>query len=624
MSKFGILESAIATLCTGLDDSILLPRLQRHRSCITFDGDELQVTEMTEQSSTQKLFDDLSRMIVFLEKRLPLPVLNRVSQILTPSLTSRIQSAWLSSTVLAGLEALESLQSTIQSVILFGEFLEEHQWPGKADLIGWTESTPRLWLNKRRESSLGQVRSLLALGPQGAEIVQRVETQFLSSKEGAFANVKSEDDWNAEWSDEETSTEPPPVISGVDSSEKSEAEDDAAAWALDAQTNGDEAQSQEPESLASDEDDAWGWGEDEDIGEPPQSAKRVPPDSPRRPSNTYPEPSAYTEKEVTLKETYSITTLPREVLEITSNAVMDAELLKAKCVDSNCIRHEADIELRSSDPRIACAATGLLELTSFILAMYRASAPGSYSSSASGNMLLYNDSSWLAERLQELARKNTATQFDFLNDVKALRSFGRRAYGKEMESQRTILSDLLDGAQGFAQCTQPPFAQECELAINSAVDRLHDLYRQWEPVLSHSALLQSLGSLLSTLINKIIVDVEDMSDISEAESQRLASFCSRVAGLEDLFKPQPPASGQDNTKETVPLTAVYTPGWLKFQYLANILESSLVDIKFLWEEGELSLEFEMDELVELIEALFADSEHRRRAIGEMRSRSGSR
>lgn len=625
MRKCGILETAIATLCAGLNDSILHARLQRHRSCITFDEDELRVTEITEESSTQKLFDDLSKVIVFLEKRLPLPVLHRVSQILTPCLTSRIQSDWLSSTVLAGLEALESLQITIQSVILFGEFLEEHQWPGKADLIGWTESTPRLWLNKRRESSLSQIRSLLALGPQGAEVVERVETQFLSPKEGAFANVKSEDDWNAEWSDEEASTKPPPVSSGVGLSERSEVKDDAAAWGLDAHTNGGEAQSQEPEALANEDDDAWGWGEDEDIGESPKSTKKVHPDLPRQPMMKYPEPPAYTEKEVTLKETYSITDLPREVLEIISNAVMDAEsLLKARCVVMNCMRHQADMEPRSSESRIACAATGLLELPSFILSMYRASAPGSYSSSPSGNMLLYNDSSWLAEALQELARKNTATPLDFSTDMKALTSFSRRAYGKEMESQRTILSDLLDGAQGFAQCTEPPFAQECELAINSAIDRLRDLYGQWQPVLSHSALLQSLGSLLSTLINKIIVDVEDMSDISEAESQRLTSFCSRVAGLEDLFKPQSPAPGQDSKKETVPLTAVYTPGWLKFQYLANILESSLVDIKFLWEEGELSLEFEMDELVELIEALFADSEHRRRAIGEMRRRSGNR
>ena len=239
-------------------------------------------------------------------------------------------------------------------------------------------------------------------------------------------------------------------------------------------------------------------------------------------------------------------------------------------------------------------------------------------------MLLYNDSLWLAESLQALSQKHTATRLDLSADIEALTVFGKRAYGREMEIQRTILSDVLDGAQGFARCTEPPFAQECDLAIASAVDRLRAVHTQWTPILSQSALLQSLGSLLSTLINKLVVDVEDMSDISEPESQRLALFCSRVAELEDLFKPQSPSLSSEEVKEVMPLTAVYTPGWLKFQYLVNILESSLVDIKFLWEEGELSLEFDIDELIELIEALFADSEHRRRAIGEMRRVSGSR
>ena len=255
--------------------------------------------------------------------------------------------------------------------------------------------------------------------------------------------------------------------------------------------------------------------------------------------------------------------------------------------------------------------------------MYRAGASISYSFNPSGNMFLYNDSLWLAERLQELSEKHAKTRLKLAADIQALSTFSKRAYGKEMESQRTILSDLLDGAQGFAQCTEPPFAQECDLAITSAVERVHDLHVQWEPILSHSALLQSLGSLLSTLITKLIVDVEDMSDISEPESQQLAIFFNRVASVENLFLPH--VRSQERAEAAVSLTAVYTPGWLKFQYLTNILESSLVDIKFLWEEGELSLEFDVDEVVELVEALFVDSEHRRRAIGEMRSRvPGSR
>ncbi|RJE16443.1 centromere kinetochore protein zw10 [Aspergillus sclerotialis] len=66
------------------------------------------------------------------------------------------------------------------------------------------------------------------------------------------------------------------------------------------------------------------------------------------------------------------------------------------------------------------------------------------------------------------------------------------------------------------------------------------------------------------------------------------------------------------------MTAVYVRNWLKFQYLVNILESSLADIKFLWQEGELRLEFSPEEVIDLIEALFAESDYRRKAIAEIR------
>ena len=258
--------------------------------------------------------------------------------------------------------------------------------------------------------------------------------------------------------------------------------------------------------------------------------------------------------------------------------------------------------------------------------MYRASAPNFYAYNISGNMFLYNDSLYMAEQLRlflghQANRSDGEPSSPTLKldaDISALELFGKRAYGREMESQRTVLGDLLDGAQGFANCTEQPFAQQCDLAISSTVDRLREVYTQWKPVLSHSALLQSVGSLLGTVINKMIVDIEDMSDISEPESQRLTSFCNRIAALEDLFLSEQASGTETQGEPPVPTTAVYTPHWLKFQYLTNILESSLADIKYLWTEGELSLEFSVEELTDLIEALFADSEHRRKAIGEIR------
>lgn len=229
-------------------------------------------------------------------------------------------------------------------------------------------------------------------------------------------------------------------------------------------------------------------------------------------------------------------------------------------------------------------------------------------------MYLYNDSLYLSQQIRGLIEEHNLSRLT--SDVEALEKFGKLAYSKEMQTQRTIVNDLLDGAQGFGQCSEQPFRGECENAISATADRIRDVYKEWKPILSHSALLQSIGSLLSTVINKIIIDIEDLGDISEDQSQQLVAFCNQVSQLEDIFMPEP----ADNA-EPVPVTAVYVLNWLRFQYLINILESSLADIKFLWLEGELRLEFSPDEVVDLIEALFAESDHRRRAIAEIRRAS---
>lgn len=259
---------------------------------------------------------------------------------------------------------------------------------------------------------------------------------------------------------------------------------------------------------------------------------------------------------------------------------------------------------------------GLLALPTLILAMSKATAPSFYTLKlTSGQMYLYNDCMYLAERLRGILEEHNLPRLQ--NDIDGVEKFGKIAYSKEMQSQRTILTDILDGAQGFTRCSQQPFLGECETAVSSTVDRIRAVHNEWEPILSHSALVQSIGSLLSTAVNKIIIDIEDLSDISETESQRLATFCGEITKLEDLFIP----TSEDGGETSSPLTAVYVRNWLKFQYLVNILESSLADIKYMWKEGELGLEFSPEEVIDLIVALFADSDHRRSAINDIKRSS---
>jgi centromere/kinetochore protein ZW10 len=252
-----------------------------------------------------------------------------------------------------------------------------------------------------------------------------------------------------------------------------------------------------------------------------------------------------------------------------------------------------------------------LALPTLILAMFKATSSTFYSMKLiSGQMYLYNDSLYLADAIRRLVEEHDLSRLQ--PDVEALEKFGKLAYSKEMQTQRTIVTDLLDGAQGFGQCSEQPFQSNCENSVNATVDRIRDVYKEWQPILSHSALLQSVGSLLSTVINKVIIDIEDLGDISEDQSRQLVSFCNQISKLEDLFRPE------TGDTEALPVTAIYVPSWLRFQYLVNILESSLADIKFLWIEGELGLEFSAEEVIDLIEALFAESDYRRRAIAEIR------
>lgn len=248
--------------------------------------------------------------------------------------------------------------------------------------------------------------------------------------------------------------------------------------------------------------------------------------------------------------------------------------------------------------------------------MYKAIASSFYTLKIqTGQIHLYNDTQYLADQLRKIVEGNQLERLTA--DIVALEKFGKFAYTREMQTQRTVATDLLDGAQGFRQCSEQPYLGECTNAVSATVDRIHDVYREWRPILSHSALLQAVGSLISTILDKVIVEIEELGDISEDQSQQLVSFCNQVSKLEDLFIHPDSAGGA----AAVPMTAVYVPNWFKFQYLVNILESSLADIKFLWAEGELGLEFAPDEVIDLIKALFAESDYRRNAIAEIRGSS---
>ncbi|OGM47097.1 hypothetical protein ABOM_003721 [Aspergillus bombycis] len=543
-------------LIATLFDPILLPAVEGQSRGIQVGESSIQIESQPSKASVSEVLDRLATTLGFLRQHLPATVSDSFSDSLIPTLSSNVISYWLSSAIPTDLEGLGMFENILNYVLKFTNTMETFGWQGYEELVSWVNQAPRLWLTRRR--------------------VERVEKEEVSGKDEVLLE-NTTDDWDAGW-DDENEQETTAKHSG-----NKEDEEDVSAWGLDDDTEENTAEMKPDPSAEDDAADAWGWGDEEEEEQTDDAQIK----STNEGKSVNGKDSAHhsSPREVTLKEQYTVTDIPDSILEIIQQQIKDSEAISQPIY---------------SHSRVVSSGAGLLALPTLILAMFKATASSFYGLKLnSGQMYLYNDSLYLADKVRNLSEEHQLTRLHA--DIDALQKFGKFAYSREMQTQRTIVTDLLDGAQGFSQCSEQPFLGECENAVSATVDRIHDVYKEWQPILSHSALLQSVGSLVSTVINKIIIEIEELGDISEAQSQQLVLFCNQVSRLEDLFMPE---TADDNAR--IPMTAVYVRNWLKFQYLINILESSLADIKFLWLEGELRLEFSPEEVVDLIEALFAE------------------
>lgn len=610
----GLLGVKVDMLHQQIDALLITPRLDTHKGsapAFSVEGDTLRVVaDKSNDTSAKQMFTDLQLIYTFLNSNLPQNITPTLSRILVPSLTNCLISTTLSRSVPSSLDDLPKFEALLNETRRFEDYLQGIHWTKETELREWADRAPKVWLAKKRETCLDKLRTVVAQGIGETKVVERTETQTVRKhdrRDSVGAQAGAQDAWNEGWKDEE---ETPAVATEVTKSLQMVVDDDdeeASGWGLDEDLDIEE-EPEEPEKIVEDkpepaggdglEDMDWGeWGEDDEPTNPttPVTADFTPSTSESAKSNSPPSKNTPTNtgsQDVTLRENYTITSIPDAVLEIIIQVLSEATRL-------------------STLPRssITPAGPGLLSLPTLILAAYRALAPIHYSIYTASNMYLYNDCMRISEQLLLI---DTPAGLTFTTaeggDVALVSSFGKRTYAKEINSQRTVLTDYLDGAQGFVSCTEYPQSVECETAISSTISHIRELYNSWSLVLSLSALLQSLGSLLNTVVLRLINDIEDMADIAAAESEKLGNFCEELAQLEALF---PEGPGGMST------IGVYCAHWIKFRFLQQILESTMVDILYMFREGHLE-GFGNEELVELVVALFADSENRRKCIDEIR------
>jgi len=612
LTKLNLLDNFVNRLSRDLDKTIISPRLSvsTDRTVFTFDilGDDIKRAGSVNQASLKSTLEDIHLIVEYLSTRLPPSIAVPLSSKLVPIIASRLISNQLLPAVPLSTEGIPQFQESLSYVLGLVEYLDELGWSGQNRLSDWVDKSAEIWLAKQKEAAISRVQTLFPKKVLEKKTVERVETQVISKGDALHAGGDQEDDWGADW-DEEGET-------AKEQKENTE-EEDMSAWGEEDDVAIEESKVEEKPADTEDGDD-WGADWDDEIDAkaiespsfPKKSAQHMVSDE----KSVAEKPSA--DQKVTLRETYTVTAIPDAIMEIVLQVIADVDALNSPNLVTSAI---------------SPASGGLYVIPSLLLAMYRATAVMHYSKDIANNMLIYNDCQRLSDRLrlflqeQSDKERNSALPQHLQPskrlkplleaDIKSIDGFGKRAYGREMESQRQIIRDHLEDAQGFQDCTNAPFAMVCDDAIATTIDRIGDVKRQWQKVLSHSALLQSLGSLVSAALMKFINDVEDKSDIAEDESRKLHGYCVSLATLAQHFQ------SEDGNGEVRDMAGVYTPNWFKFQYLSEILDSSLADIKYLWTDGELKLEMEAEEVIGLIEALFAPSDHRRKAIAQIRRTS---
>lgn len=170
-----------------------------------------------------------------------------------------------------------------------------------------------------------------------SKAVEKIEKQMVSRSEGkqlaennATAGTATDDDWGAAWGVDDE----PEATEAIDTTKQSQEEDDGAdAWGWDdddqaAETKEETSKSGQTEQLE-DEDDAataWGWGDEESEQPQEPEPKPQPQKAPAKKQKTE-TPAQDESREMVLKETYHISSMPEPVLELVLAILEDGAAL---------------------------------------------------------------------------------------------------------------------------------------------------------------------------------------------------------------------------------------------------------------------------------------------------------
>ncbi|ESK96517.1 protein kinase subdomain-containing protein [Moniliophthora roreri MCA 2997] len=590
---------------------------------------------------------------------------------LTKAITGSLLNSLLIPSLPSSFDQLSSYLTLVQNAVSFEDkYIIELLGNDTNDrpVKSWVNSVGGHYERQRRMLILGDTRRLV-LTPENpsdtftvdVDIPREIEdsTVVPVQEEDAWGfgsgsqkekpdSSKVDDDWGFDNDVEEDTAPSSATQTSAESNTKTEDPDPADAWGW----NDDVTT---PDSGETTDESAWDdpWGENSDVSEPMgvaspapsnkpakvasrlerlankgkrkvngssssiSSPEIIPPLSPSPPQSVSPPASApkmsATSKKAEdkrparlalslPKETYVVSSRMREILDLVNNVLRESQ----QFADSHLIApHES-----SSEPGSILSRTAVS-----VLDLYRSLYPvvfGAHLNSIEGPIRYSNNCLFLSQEVERIKHQqhkpSSSLQSELADCQHQFKVMGDSWYADAIDKYRLSIDTIIsEGASGFTYTGEQDRYDECEAALNRVLKEIRMVSQRWKGLLTKSKYYMAVGLITDAALSRILQDILELPDIPEVESHRLSELCRILHALEGLFV-------EDSDQPS--FVVAYVPSWLKYSYLSELLEASLADITYLFETGAL-VDFQVDELVRLVKALFADTPLRTNTINKI-------
>ncbi|KAI9238689.1 MAG: Centromere/kinetochore Zw10-domain-containing protein [Podila humilis] len=283
--------------------------------------------------------------------------------------------------------------------------------------------------------------------------------------------------------------------------------------------------------------------------------------------------------------------------------------------------------LQGAAPLSADASPYLYQATRSLVDLYRVLMPVYHERTLTDvpalTILFYNDCMYIARELEKMTDRleNGIPGMDevlYDDDIPPLKALAKKWLEIQVQKQREELMQSIDEASRFHDSSVESNFAACERAMKQIVYVFRHLGKAWKPTLSPMKFYHVLGQLLDDVAIRVIKEIEDLGDISEKESHKLAIICGLLFECEDQFDSAGPLVEEvkgDAYNDEDPIH-YFVPSWEKFQLMTDILELSFAEIMTRFRAGQLHM-FKVQELSNFVCALFADTPLRQRNLEEI-------